>query len=134
MRPTRIVALMIAGALVSSCGGSDGGPGGPTAGVLNLTLNTPTTGDGAILFRVTGGAVDSVAGSPMVADGSYNTVTTTTRIVVAGPITDGIIAHLFVPDVGKASSYVATVEQVAANATFAQRSVVGYTIGVTVAP
>jgi hypothetical protein len=127
MRPTRaLISLALVG-LAAGCGGSSG-PSGPTPGVLTLTLSTPNTGDGAVLFRVTGGTVDSVAGAPMVADGSYNTVGTTTRIVVAGPITGGVIAHLFVPDVGKVSTYVVTVEQVAVNATFAQRSTAGYSI------
>ena len=128
MRLTRIFALLALGGLVAGCGGGDAGP---TSGVLTLTLNTPNTGDGALLFRVNGGPVDSVAGSTMVADDSYNTVGTTTRIVVAGPITDGVIAHLYVPDVGKVSSYVVTMEQVAANSNFAQRSTAGYSIAVS---
>lgn len=135
MRSTRLAALLVAGALISSCGGSDGGPSGPTAGVLSLTLNTPNTGDGAVLFRVNGGVVDSFAGSPMVLDGNYNTFTgNLTRVVVAGPITDGIIGYLFVPDVSKVGNYTITMEQVVANSNFAQRPVVGYSFAVTVAP
>lgn len=134
MRPTRaLISLALVG-IAAGCGGGGGDGGGPTAGVLNVTLNTPNTGDGAVLFRITGGPVDSIAGSAMVADGSYHTVTNTTRIVAAGPITDGVIVHLFVPDVSKASSYVGTMEQVAANSNFAQRSVAGYTFTITAAP
>ncbi len=130
MRPTRaLISLALIG-LAAGCGGGGGG-GGATPGVLTLTLNTPNTGDGAVLFRVNGGPVDSVAGAPMVLDGSYNTVGNLTRIVVAGPITDGIIAHLFVPDVGSVANYVVTMEQVAANSNFAQRSTAGYSITVT---
>lgn len=134
MRHTRLVALLVAGTLLSSCGGGGTEPSGPTAGVFNVTLNTPNTGDGAVLFRITGGPVDSIAGSAMIADGSYNSVGNTTRVVAAGPITDGVIVHLFVPDVSKASLYAGTMEQVAANSNFLQRSVVGYTFTITVAP
>ena len=131
MRPTRaLISLALVG-LAAGCGGGSG-PSGPTPGVLTLTLNTPNTGDGALLFRVTGGVVDSIAGSAMVLDGSYNTFPgNLTRVVVAGPITDGVIAHLYVPDVGKVSSYVVTMEQVTANSNFAQRSTAGYSIAVT---
>jgi hypothetical protein len=135
MRYTRFAALLVVGALLSSCGGSSE-PSGPTAGVLSLTLNTPNTSDGAILFRVNGGVVDSIAGNPvMVASGSYNTFTgNLTRVVIAGPITDGAIAYLFVPDVGKVASYTITIEQVVANATYAQRSTAGYSMAVAVVP
>lgn len=128
MRPTR---AFISLALIGLAAGCGGGGSGPTPGALTLTLNTPNTGDGAVLFRVNGGPVDSVAGAPMVLDGSYNTVANQTRIVVAGPITDGIIAHLFVPDVGSVANYVVTMEQVAANSNFAQRSTAGYSITVS---
>jgi hypothetical protein len=134
MRYTRLAALLVAGALLSSCGGSSE-PTGPTAGVLSLTLNTPNTGDGAILFRVNGGQVDSIAGSAMVADGSYNLFPANlTRVVIAGPITDGAIAYLFVPDIDKVANYTVTIEQVVVDATYAQRSTAGYSMAVAVVP
>ena len=133
MRPIRaFISLALVG-IAAGCGGG-GGDGGPVPGVLDVTLNTPNTGDGAVLFRITGGPVDSIAGSAMVADGSYHTVTNTTRVVAAGPITDGVIVHLFVPDVSKASQYVGLMEQVAANSNFAQRSPVGYSFTIAAAP
>ncbi len=132
MRILRSLALLALVGFVANCGGGDGG--GPVDGVLILTLNTPNTADGAIMFRVNGGPVDSVSGSAMVADGSYNTVGTQTRIVAAGPITDGALAFLYVPDVGDVANYLVTVEQVAHNTTFAQRSLVGYSFAVSVAP
>jgi hypothetical protein len=134
MRHTRLAALLVAGALLSSCGGS-GEPSGPTSGVLSLTLNTPNSGDGAILFRINGGQVDSIAGSAMVANGSYNTFTgNVTRVVIAGPITDGAIAYLFVPDVGKVANYTVTIEQVVADSNYAQRSTAGYSMAVAALP
>ena len=134
MRPIRaLISLALLG-IAAGCGGGGGDGGGPTAGVLNVTLNTPTTGDGAVLFRITGGPVDSVVKGAMAASFSSHKVANTTRIVAAGPITDGVIAHLYVSDVSKASSYVGTMEQVAANSNFAQRSVTGYTLTITAAP
>jgi hypothetical protein len=132
MRALRSLALVAATALVASCGGG-GGDGGPEAGVLRLTLDTPNTGDGAILFRVTG-VVDSVAGGLMMQDGSYSAVSTFTRIVVAGNLVDGPVAYLFVPDVNDIATYTVTVEQVAVKATNAQRSLTGYSIAVSEEP
>jgi hypothetical protein len=135
MRILRSIALLALVGLVANCGGGGGDGGGPEEGVLILTLNTPNTGDGAILFRVNGGPVDSVQGSAMLEDGSYNTVGNQTRIVIAGPITDGQLAYLFVPDVADATDYVVTVEQVAQNASpYTQRSAATYAIAVSVAP
>lgn len=134
MRHLRNLALLALVGLVANCGGGGGGGSGPVEGVLVLTLNTPNTADGAILFRVNGGVVDSVQGAAMVADGSYNTVGNQTRIVASGSLTDGALAYLFVPDVGAVSSYAVTVEQVAHNTTFAQRPLAGYSFAVTVAP
>lgn len=133
MRPTRALISLALVALAAGCGGGGGDGGGPTPGVLILTLNTPNTGDGALLFRVNGGPVDSIAGSAMVLDGSYNIFPgNLTRVVVAGPITDGVLVGLFVPDVGVVANYVVTMEQVAANSNFAQRSTAGYSITVSV--
>lgn len=129
MRALRSFSILVATAFVASCGSSDGGGGGPQPGVLRLTLDTPNTGDGAILFRITGD-IDSVAAGPMVQDGSYGAVSTYTRIVAAGNLTDGPMVYLFVPDVHEIASYVPTIEQVAVKATNAQRSLTGYSITV----
>jgi hypothetical protein len=125
MRALRSLALVAATLLVAGCSGDSGT--GPQAGVLRLTLNTPNSGDGALLFRITGD-IDSIAKGVMVQDGSYTVADTFTRVVVAGDLTDGPVAYLFVPDIHDLSSYVATVEQVAVKATNAQRSVAGYTV------
>ncbi|HEX7917867.1 MAG TPA: hypothetical protein VF454_00615 [Gemmatimonadales bacterium] len=129
MRTLRILALLAAVGLASSCGG-DGGPHAQP-GVLTLTLNTPNVDDGALLFRVVGGPVDSVAGGVMVQDGSYTVQPSYTRIVVAGDITDGVVAGVYIPDVHDASSYSVVMEQVAVRNTFAQRSIGGYSIAVS---
>ena len=130
MRSLRIFGLLAAVVATTSCGGGDGGTD-PVPGVLTLTLNTPNADDGALLFKVVGGPVDSVAGGAMVQDGSYTIQSSFTRIVVAGNITDGVVAGVYVPDVNDAASYSVVMEQVAVRNTFAQRSISGYSIAVS---
>lgn len=130
MRPLRIFGLL---ALLGAAAGCGGGGGGSSAepGFLTLTLNTPNADDGALLFRVVGGQVDSVVGGAMVQAGSYSIQPSLTRVVVAGNIIDGVVAQVAVPDVNDAASYSVIMEQVAVRNTNAQRSVSGYSIAVS---
>jgi hypothetical protein len=135
MRHLRILALVATVGFVANCGGGGGGGGGPEAGFLNLTLNTPNADDGAVLFRVVGGDVDSVLAGAMVQEGSYTVQPTLTRVVVAGNIVDGVVAQVAVPDIDDAANYSVVVEQVSIrNAPFTQRALGGYSIAVSVAP
>ena len=129
MRALRIVGLLVLVGLAANCGGGDGG--GPEPGFLDLTLNTPNADDGALLFKVVGGTVDSVVAGAMVQDGSYATVTGGTRIVVAGNLTDGIIARVHVPDIKDVADYSVVIEQIAVRNTFAQRAMGGYSVTVS---
>ncbi|MGH7537882.1 MAG: hypothetical protein ACREMF_04560 [Gemmatimonadales bacterium] len=100
-------ALLLAG---TDCGDS-GSPAQP--GTLRVSLTTPNTDDGAILFEVSGPAIDTMA--PV--NASYRLFTrrigtTTVRAVLAGPVASGTVATLEVPDVGAAGSYTATVTEV----------------------
>lgn len=104
---------------------------GPTAGTLNVTLASPNGDDGAVLFTISGGPVDSVesVGYPLFsARPDANTVT----IIVTGTIGSGAIARIHVPDSRQASRYAASIGQVAARSTYAQREPVSYAI--TLAP
>lgn len=133
MRSIRILALTALVALSASCGSSGGNGGGPVPGFLTLTLSTPNSNDGALLFKVTGGTIDSVVAPAggMVQNGSYVINPSFTRVVVAGNIVDGVVALVHVPDVGLAASYSTTIEQAAARTTFAQQSLSGYSIAIT---
>jgi hypothetical protein len=128
MRSLRVLALLALVVLLGSCGSSDGNGG--HAGTFTLTLNTPHTDDGAILFKVNG-VVDSVTGGPMVQDGSYLINPTFTRVVAAGNLVDGVVAKIWVPDVTIIGSYSITVEQAAKRTTFAQQTLTGYSISIT---
>lgn len=128
MRSLRVLALLALVILLGSCGSSDGNGG--HAGTFTLTLSTPHVDDGAILFRVNG-VVDSVSGGAMVQNGSYLIGTTTTQIVAAGNLTDGVVAKIWVPDVTVMGSYSITIEQAAKRTTFGQQTLSGYSIAIT---
>jgi hypothetical protein len=131
MRSIRILALGALALTLAGCGSSDGGGAHPVPGFLNLTLNTPNSNDGALLFKVQGGTIDSAVAGLMVQSGSYVINPTFTRIVVAGDLTDGLVAKVHVPDVGNAADYTVTIEQAAARTTFAQQPLSGYSVTVT---
>lgn len=132
MRSLRLFGSLVLAAALTSCGGGSDGGHDPEPGPLTLTLNTPNADDGAILFKVTGGVVDSISAGVMVEDGSYAAVTGGTRVVVAGNITDGVLAHIWVPDVADAGNYAVTVEQVSIRtAPYTQRTLTGYSIAVS---
>ena len=131
MRSLRILGLAALVAVTANCGGGGGETPTPIPGYLTLTLSTPNSNDGAVLFKVQGGTVDSMVSGAMVQKGSYVINPTFTRAVVAGNIVDGIIAKIHVPDVAKVANYSAVVEQAANRTSFAQQSLTGYSIAVT---
>lgn len=101
-------ALLLDGA---ACAGDPGSPAQP--GTLRVSLTTPNTDDGAIVFEVSGRAIDTIT----VMSASYRLFTyrigsTAVRAVLAGPVAGGTLAILKVPDVGAAASYTATVTEV----------------------
>jgi hypothetical protein len=98
---------------------------GPMAGTLTVNLASPNSDDGAVLFTVSGGPIDSVA-SPGHQIYSARLDSRTLRLIVTGDIGSGIIATIYVSDMRLASSYSATVNQVAARESYAQRDVASY--------
>lgn len=131
MRSLRILGLAALVVGAANCGGGGGDTPPPVPGYLTLTLSTPNSNDGAVLFKIQGGTVDSMVAGAMVQQGSYVINPTFTRAVVAGNIVDGIIAKIHVPDVGKVASYTVAVEQVANRTSFAQQNLTNYSIAVT---
>ena len=96
-------------------------PTGP--GVLDVVLTTPNADDGAVLLTVDG-AIDSVQGAPYVI---FSTASGTgARIVVTGDVVGGVIARLYVPDVGTADQYLAHLDEVAQRGTFALQPPTSY--------
>lgn len=122
-------ALVLAAILTAACGSSDSNSG-PVAGTLQVTLTSPNTDDGAVMFQVNGDVDSATAPAGLTL---YQSVPSATvlRGIVTGPITPGSsVLTLHVPDVGKASSYSAQVLQASATGTYAQRAVGGYTLQV----
>ena len=102
-------------------------------GTLVLTLMTPNTDDGAILLSVAGGEINS----PMAAASSHvlffrTTSESSINAVIVGDITDGLLIHFDVPDVASASSYNATVTQVADRGNTLRNDISGYLLDVAV--
>jgi len=105
----------------------------PVAGTLNVSLTTPNGGsDAAILFTVVGPAaltsVSAPAGVRLFMQpppfGLAN------RFVLTGTIPGGTILTIGVADVGKASAYTATVQQVSASNS-QLRALTGYSLKLT---
>jgi hypothetical protein len=121
-------ALVLAAILTAACGSDSNS--GPVAGTLHVTLTSPNTDDGAVMFQVTGDIDSATAPAGLTL---YQSVPSATvlRGIVTGPITSGSsVLTLQVPDVGKASSYSAQVLQATATGTYAERAVGGYTLQV----
>jgi hypothetical protein len=102
----------------------------PTPGVLKVNLTTPNSGgDGAILLTVTGPGVP-VSAVPGAGLRLFTQLfTTTSRFALTGTLTSGTILTIEVPDVGKASAYTATIQQVA-TPTYQLRALTGYSLKV----
>lgn len=131
MRLLRMVGAASLMFALAQCGGSDGGPSGPVPGSLSLNLNTPNANDGAVMVTINGGVVDSVSTAAMAQYTSSTIQPGYTKIVVAGNITDGVIAKIWVPDVHAKSSYTVVVSQAAVRNTFTQQTVTGYSVTLT---
>ena len=86
-------------------------------------------GDGAILLTVTGPGVP-VSAVPGAGLRLFTQLfTTTSRFALTGTLTSGTILTIEVPDVGKASAYTATIQQVA-TPTYQLRALTGYSLKV----
>jgi hypothetical protein len=92
-----------------------------------VSFTTSATDDGAVLFTVSGGPVDSVE-APGYRLYTAQTSGTSMRVVVAGELRAGAIARIHIADGRKLSHYSATIDQVAARGSYAQRDPVSYSL------
>ena len=121
--------VLALGAGISTCkDGTDPARPGP----LSLTLATPNSDDGGVLFTISGGPIDSVR-APGFTLLQRTESGTQRRVVVAGTVNAGKIAEVWVPDTRSASQYSASVVE-AASRTYAQRAVAGYSIAIAPQP
>ncbi|HMH57521.1 MAG TPA: hypothetical protein VK535_14780 [Gemmatimonadales bacterium] len=98
---------------------------------MNAKLSSLRADDGAVLFTITGGPVESVeAVSGIVHSAQIDA--NTLRVVITGNLSAGAIARVRIADLTQDSHYSAAVNQVAARATYVQRDPGQYSI--TLAP
>jgi hypothetical protein len=97
----------------------------PVAGTLQVALTSPFTDDGALLFTITGGRIDSVEAAGLTIYTSRPDASTL-EVILLGNVGSGTIARLNIPDERLASQYSATLSQAAARGTYAQRDPAGY--------
>jgi len=99
-------------------------------GVLKVNLTTPNSGgDGAMLLTVNGPGVLMSAAPGAGLRVFTQGFTTTSHVALTGTLRTGTILTIEVPDVGKASAYTATIQQVATPA-YQLRTLTGYSLTV----
>jgi hypothetical protein len=118
-------SIVLLGGAVGMLNGCSGQPSSPIAATLQVSLSTPFNDDGALLFTVTGGQVDSVDAA------GYTLYTSrpdpaTLQVILTGNLSPGIVAQLHIADERVASQYSATVTQVAARQTYIERDPAAY--------
>jgi hypothetical protein len=118
--------LVLGGFALAGCGHDSVGP---TGGALNLNFTTPNTDDGAILFTVSGGGVDSIVG---LNDQIYEArpASNQLQVIVTGNLQNGPIARMYVSDSRLSGKYSATILQVAARTSYTQRDPAAYSLRV----
>jgi hypothetical protein len=120
----RLAWLFFAG-LVVACSNESTGP----TGALQVTLDSPNNDDGAVLFTIVGGPVDSVV---PVNDQIYSARSNAKaiQVIATGNIGNGTIARIYVPDIRLTAKYSATVKQVAARGSYVQHDPASYTVSI----
>jgi hypothetical protein len=95
-----------------------------------VNLTTPNSDDGAVLFTISGGPVDSVE-----VDGHSvhwaHIDPNNLRVIVTGQLHSGVIASIRIADARQLSRYSATINQVAARATYVQRNPASYSLALS---
>lgn len=125
-RPGRalVLSFVLFSCLLFSC---SSGPTGPASGILNVKLTSTNSDDGAVLFTITGGPVESVeAVTGAVYSGQIDA--NSLRVIVAGNLSSRTIARVRIADASQASRYSVSVNQVAARSTYAPRDPTRYSI------
>lgn len=125
-----ITAAAVALAVGMACG-DDGGPMEPVPGTLIVSLATPNSDDGAILFTISGGGISAptaVASSDLFFFRA--TGTSSLAVVVAGNIASQVL-RFNVPDVGQASTYTASIIEVADRNNALRASLSGYVLSIS---
>jgi hypothetical protein len=124
LRTSLLLSMAIAPVWLSGCSSA---PAGPTAATVDLTFTTAAEDDGAVLFTLSGGPVDSVEAAGY-AVYSARLDPNTLRVIVAGDLTSGVVARIHIPDDQQLPRYAVTINQVAARASYEQRQPESYSL------
>jgi hypothetical protein len=101
--------------LLASC---SSGTTGPASGNLNVEFGSLHGDEGAVLFTVSGGPIETV----QAVNGAVYTAQidpNTTRVIVTGNLSSGPIARVRIADMSTASQYLARLDQVAVRSSYA---------------
>ena len=123
-----MMALGLVLAATVACGSDS--TTGPTAGTLTVSLTTPNADDGAILLTVSGPDMTQIAVEDTSLYVRYAQDGTTVTAVLVGDLLGGPLVTFHVPDVDAASSYSATITQVADRSNVLRGSLTGYALTV----
>src|SRR4051794_26433603 len=126
-QPARLFgcSIVVLAGVLGMLDGCSGQPSAPVAATLQVSLSTPFNDDGALLFTVTGGRVDSVD-APGYTLYTSQADPATLQVILTGNLSPGIVAHVHIPDERVASQYSASISQVAARETYIERDPASY--------
>lgn len=104
----------------------------PVPGELTLSLSTPHADDRALLLTLTGpGPITGVQASGSGYTVHARAAESSVRLAVFGRVTNGPVVRFHVPDVEKASLYVATLQEAADPQNALRSSTAGYALTVS---
>jgi hypothetical protein len=124
VRWLRLMGLL---AGVLSLGGCSAEPAGPIATTLALDFVTPASDDGAVLFTISGGPVDSVA-APNHRLYINRIDANTVRVILVGNVGSGRVGRVYLSDERRIPLYSTSINQVAARGSYQQRDPAGYAL------
>lgn len=117
---------MILFALLCSC---SGGSTAPTSGILSVRLNAMHGDEGAVLFTIAGGSIQSVEAVSGIAR-SAQIDANTLRVVITGALSSGTIARVHIADLSLAAHYSVAIDQVASRLTYGLRDAAQYSASI----
>lgn len=127
MKKARAFAALLFVTALTGCGDDVLEPSGP--GLLNVSLTTPNTDDGAILFTVSGAQIDSVQSAGYTTYSAHLSATSA-WIMVVGDVKSGLVASIWVPDLAASAEYATRIRQAAALGSYEQQDLGGYSLQV----